>query len=150
MDRKPDRGLGPNRSWKFPVFSGCGPVQSRSLGGPGTGLLNTSHLWLPQLVLDPSGTVTSWARPWSPTVKYFLLFYYRTTFSHLFPLSPYLYLYPHPSSDPYLFLFGSLLGEYPTVAVLRNDIDFGSLLAPKSSCSRPDRRRYWWVHGQWW
>jgi hypothetical protein len=61
-------------------------------------------------------------RPLSPTVIHFYLFYYRTTFYCLSPLFPNLYLYPSPSSDPYLSLFGSLLGEYHTVELLRNDI----------------------------
>src|SRR5882762_3072986 len=41
MDRRPDRGCGLNRSLKFPVLTGYGPVRSRSFSGPRTGLPNT-------------------------------------------------------------------------------------------------------------
>ena len=43
MDRRPDRGYGLLRSSKFAVFSGPGPVWSRSFSGPVTGLPNTRH-----------------------------------------------------------------------------------------------------------
>ena len=56
---------------------------------------------------------TAYSRLLSPTLAHdhmTLLFNYRTTFYYLFPLSPQSYIYPGPSSDPHLFLFGYLLG----------------------------------------
>ena len=41
-DRRPDHGYGLLRSSKFAVFSGPGPVWSRSFSGPVTGLPNTN------------------------------------------------------------------------------------------------------------
>jgi len=41
-DRRPDRGLGPYRSYYFAVLIGPGPVQSRSFSGPETGPPSTS------------------------------------------------------------------------------------------------------------
>jgi hypothetical protein len=43
LDRGPDRGLGLFRSINIPVFSGSGPVQSRSFSSPETGLPSTIH-----------------------------------------------------------------------------------------------------------
>src|SRR5271168_2735520 len=41
-DRRPDRGLGPYRSYYFAVLIGPGPVQSRSFSGPETGPPSTN------------------------------------------------------------------------------------------------------------
>jgi hypothetical protein len=41
MDRRPDRGCGLDRSIKFPVFIGYGPVRSRSFSSLETGPSNT-------------------------------------------------------------------------------------------------------------
>src|SRR5271156_471358 len=41
-DRRPDRGLGPYRSYYFAVLIGPGPVQSRSFSGPETGPPSTT------------------------------------------------------------------------------------------------------------
>jgi len=43
-DRRPDRGLGPYRSYYFAVLIGPGPVQSRSFSGPETGPPSTSSV----------------------------------------------------------------------------------------------------------